>query len=172
MGFTDDPWKSLRISSKNDPERSMQQVILRRTLQREIKRRSATGEDDMAFFDHKRAAQLSWGSAGCRSAEISRDDPRWSRYWETSHQQKSELSRSSATWSGICSSHVHITHPLEISTTMTEGGGDLNLRQRPWKNGRRELGTFLFSPLVNVYIAIENHHFLWANQRTFYGHSQ
>ena len=37
----------------------MQQVILRRTLQREIKRRSATGEDDMAFFDHKRAAQLS-----------------------------------------------------------------------------------------------------------------
>ncbi|CAJ1349729.1 unnamed protein product [Effrenium voratum] len=34
----------------------LEEVILRRTLQREIKRREATGEDDMAFFDHKRAA--------------------------------------------------------------------------------------------------------------------
>ena len=33
-------------------------MILRRTLQREIKRRGATGEDDMAFFDHKRAASM------------------------------------------------------------------------------------------------------------------
>jgi len=36
----------------------LEEVILRRTLQREIKRRAATGEDDMAFFDHKRAASM------------------------------------------------------------------------------------------------------------------
>lgn len=36
----------------------LEEVILRRTLQREIKRRGATGEDDMAFFDHKRAASM------------------------------------------------------------------------------------------------------------------
>ena len=39
-------------------------MILRRTLQREIKRRAATGEDDMAFFDHKRAASMEeWQAA-------------------------------------------------------------------------------------------------------------
>ncbi|CAK8998216.1 Uncharacterized protein SCF082_LOCUS5543 [Durusdinium trenchii] len=36
----------------------LEEVILRRTLQREIKRREATGEDDMAFFDQKRAASM------------------------------------------------------------------------------------------------------------------
>ena len=40
------------------PPTTTWQVILRRTLQREIKRRAATGEDDMAFFDHKRAASM------------------------------------------------------------------------------------------------------------------
>lgn len=36
----------------------LEEVILRRTLQREIKRRTATGEDDMTFFDQKRAASM------------------------------------------------------------------------------------------------------------------
>ena len=34
----------------------LEEVVLRRTLQREIKRRQALGEDDTMFFDHRRAA--------------------------------------------------------------------------------------------------------------------
>ena len=48
----------------NHPPTTTWQVILRRTLQREIKRRAATGEDDMAFFDHKRAASMEEWQAG------------------------------------------------------------------------------------------------------------
>ena len=49
---------------RRPPPRVSDQVILRRTLQREIKRREATGEDDMAFFDQKRAASMEEWQAG------------------------------------------------------------------------------------------------------------